>query len=358
MSVLKILYQIDEKSRRIFKKNLVQRLNQKKIAARIKDNIALSSNQKHSVKEFYRNYEKVGLVNFRYYLEKTGHFDVRFIADSIWHTTISSYFNDMRLANYLDNKCLYHLLFPKVRQPELLAWRLNRIWYCREHDGSVVSSDKAIGLMKGNDCFVKLATNSCGGRGVFFFSNAMDVDGIKNTLNKNVGHNDIVVQKRICQSSTMARLNESSVNTLRVQTLLDRDGTVKILSTIVRMGIGGATVDNASIGGITCGVTETGRLKSVAYNIEGRKYDSHPDTGLHFEDITIPNYDSVLSMVKEVHPKVPWFRLVAWDIALDEEDQPILLEFNTNGELGFLQLNNGPVFGDDTKAILDEVYKV
>ena len=55
--------------------------------------------------------------------------------------------------------------------------------------------------------------------------------------------------------------------------------------------------------------------------------------------------------------KIKHFRLVSWDIAFDRKDQPLLLEANLHyGELDFHQLNNGPIFGDDTIKILEEVF--
>jgi hypothetical protein len=50
---------------------------------------------------------------------------------------------------------------------------------------------------------------------------------------------------------------------------------------------------------------------------------------------------------------------VSWDIAFDEQENPVLIEANLkDGELDFHQLNNGPLFGDDTEKILDEVFFV
>ena len=53
----------------------------------------------------------------------------------------------------------------------------------------------------------------------------------------------------------------------------------------------------------------------------------------------------------------PHFRLISWDIALDKNNNPIIIEANLKyGEIDFHQLNNGPLFGDDTKEILNEVF--
>lgn len=47
------------------------------------------------------------------------------------------------------------------------------------------------------------------------------------------------------------------------------DRKVHHISTVLRMGTGGNKVDNASAGGITCGVKENGQLKDIAFNAHG-----------------------------------------------------------------------------------------
>ena len=62
-------------------------------------------------------------------------------------------------------------------------------------------------------------------------------------------------------------------------------------------------------------------------------------------------------MIKNIATKVPHFRLVSWDIAIDSVGQPVFIEMNpAYGELDFHQLNNGPIFGEDTEEVLEEVF--
>lgn len=54
---------------------------------------------------------------------------------------------------------------------------------------------------------------------------------------------------------------------------------------------------------------------------------------------------------------MPHFRLISWDFAVDIDHEPVMIEANLRyGELDFHQLNNGPLFGKDTRKILDEVF--
>lgn len=42
---------------------------------------------------------------------------------------------------------------------------------------------------------------------------------------------------------------------------------------------------------------------------------------------------------------------------MDEFENPVLIEANLHyGELDFHRLNNGPIFGNDTNKILEEVF--
>ena len=124
------------------------------------------------------------------------------------------------------------------------------------------------------------------------------------------------------------------------------------------MGIAGMRVDNASSGGVDCGVTENGMLQAVAHSkTNGECYQKHPTSGIKFEGYIIPSYDKVIETVKYMHPQIPHFRLVSWDFTIDEKGDPIFIEANLNcGGLHINQINNGPLFGEDTKQILDEVF--
>lgn len=203
--------------------------------------------------------------------------------------------------------------------------------------------------------FLKAASNSEGGHGVFYMDVSNTIADVQNRVN--AIRQDIVVQKPICQSSSLAKLNPSSVNTIRCMTFLDKSGKVKMYSACLRMGICGAKVDNASSGGVVSGIDEKGRLKKYAYKPTGEKYSCHPTSGVIFLDYIIPNFDKVKNLVMSLAIQHPYFRLISWDIALDEQNEPVLIEANLcSGELDFHQLNNGPIFGDDTEDILNEVF--
>lgn len=320
------------------------------------DKNVLSKQQHKEIKTFWNDYFHVRHSLFAYYTEKTELFDCRYIPDSIHTSLIDQFYNDWSAARYIDNKCYYPLIFQDVNIPKTIAYRLNGYWYHKW--GGVIDYQQVIKIiMNEEECFIKKATDSWGGLGVVYFKpSEHSVEELKKIIKG--FSSDIVIQQGIKQSKTLAEINPDSVNTIRTMSMLKNDGTVKIYSSILRMGIKGAKVDNASSGGISTGIKPDGRLKDVAYSNEGVRYDEHPTSHVKFGSIVIPNFSKIEDLVVKLHPRFPHFRLISWDIAVDVNDEPILIEANLcDGELDFHQLNNGPIFGDDTESVLAEVFQ-
>lgn len=315
----------------------------------------LTYEQKKSVDKVFGPYNYKNYTSHTFYTFASGNFDVNYMPDGFYYSYIDPYFNDWTRALYVDNKAYYRLMFPRAKQPKLLSYRMNSFWY--DENGQLESWDFVVDkLLKYREFFIKQATESEGGHGITYVdSSKITKDDLYNIISSN--KSDVVIQEGLKQSSTLAAINKSSVNTIRLLTLLGRDGKVKLYSSILRMGIGGSKVDNASSGGITVGIEENGKLKKYAYSADGKKYDKHPTSLIYFDDFTIPNFEKIKELVKEQAKNFPHFRLLSWDIALDIHNEPVVIEANLHfGEIDFHQLNNGPLFGEDTNNILREVF--
>lgn len=315
----------------------------------------LTDSQKAEAEAFFKPYHDISTVFHNFYAEKTGEFHKNYIPDDLHYCYIDPYFNNWQEAVYVDNKCMYESLFRNVTLAQNIVWRSNGLWFDGVCTAPLSRAEVEARLADHPAVFVKIATESEGGSGVFFISgedkNAAfwsRVDGIGT---------DLVVQKPIVQHEQLSRINSSSVNTIRVISLLSEDG-VKIYSAILRMGINGSKVDNASSGGITCGIDDRGNLKKVAYTAKGQKFLKHPNTEITFDGYPVPSFDRIRQLVPGLHCQVPHFRLVSWDFAVGEDGEPVLIEANLRyGEIDFHQLNNGPLFGEDTEKILAEVFR-
>ena len=323
------------------------------ILCRTLGNKKLSKGQKEELRRFWGKFVNINTYDHEFYLNACDDFDVKYIPASIHYTVIDKYFNDWEIAKIVDNKTEYKRLFPNVLQPETILMRCNGFWY---HDSVISNTDVCDIILYNVPCFIKLATNSEGGKGVYYIDKECTKQEINSLLNKIKG--DIIIQKALEQSLELSKLNSSSVNTIRLMTLLNKNGSVKLCSACLRMGIEGSKVDNASSGGVVAGINDKGYLKKYAYKPTGERFVKHPTSNIIFENYKIPNFDKCKDLVIKLAPHYPYFRLISWDIALNQNNDPVLIEANlSSGELDFHQLNNGPIFGEDTERILKEIFK-
>ena len=316
----------------------------------------LTAEQERETRNFWKPYsKKMDLSSHRFYTEKTGCFSPMYIPNDIYISEVDEYFNNRLEAQFIDNKCYYQWIFADINQPKTVACRIGGFWYSVNRE--IISIDAVRDIVNSHkELFAKVATLSCGGHGVVCMNESKGK--MSDQLEKFIANEkgDIIVQEPIRQHKDLAALNESSVNTYRILSVLTEKGP-KIYSGIVRMGVRGARVDNASSGGISCGISDEGKLKKYAYFAGGARSECHPTNGYSFEGISVPYYDKACELVKKAHPMVPHFKMIAWDITIGEDGDPILVEVNlSRGMVRLLQINNGPLFGEDTKAILDDVF--
>jgi len=317
----------------------------------------LTKEQKEQIEEFYSPYEKITDISHAFYTEKTGVFSPYYLPMDIYLNRVDEYFDNRAESKYLDNKCYYYTIFPGIAQPEAVAFRIGGLWYSGEH--TLIKKDEVYDIIcKEKIVFAKQATASCGGKGVMYISE--ENGDVKKQFDEFLSYakEDIVIQRPVKQHKDISNIFPHSVNTMRIISLLTEDG-VKIYSSILRVGVGEEKVDNASKGGVTCGIADDGKLKARAFKLNGERHDVHPTNGFVFDGYQLPGFDRAKELVKKAHPMVPHFKLVSWDIAITEDGSPILIEANlAKGSSEFHQLNNGPLFGEDTKKILDEVYGI
>ncbi|MCR5746793.1 MAG: hypothetical protein K6G03_03725 [Lachnospiraceae bacterium] len=313
----------------------------------------LTEEEKRRIKEYFKRYSKVDYLYHRGYKARSGKFYVDYMPDDIYFGRVEPYFTDRLYSKYLDNKCLYYSFFSNVRQPGMIAMRIGNEWV--DETFSMISTDRVIELVDAKDsCVIKKATESEGGYGVVFLEGDDKISSLKKVITSN--KTDLVIQDTIRQHPAYSRLNESSVNTLRIMSLLTKDG-VKILAGAVRIGTKGGRVDNLSNGGVFCGIDNNGQMTDIGLLDDGSVIKRHPDHGYLFADIVLPHYDKAVQLIKDAHGIMGHNKIASWDIAIDDTGEAVLVETNLAlGTIFSMQVCCGPLFGKDTKKILEEVY--
>lgn len=156
------------------------------------------------------------------------------------------------------------------------------------------------------------------------------------------------LEELICQGKEMADIHPKSVNTVRILTVTDRKGGIHILECCLRVGRGGAVVDNYSNGGILCVIDPyEGIIVTDGMDKRNLPVLSHPDTGVAFRGFRLPAWDQFMALVEELVTVVPEVRLYGWDLAWSQ-DGWVLVEANQCPELngqenfgcGFLPIFN------------------
>ena len=311
---------------------------------------------KQQEKEIYKYWGKFtddfDIAYHRYYIDRTGKFDVRFIPDDIFAGYIDGYLNNRAIEPGIADKNYFDMYLRGFRMPKTYVHFINGIY--EDESYNIISKEKALDILSEKEKItVKPSMSSYGGKNVFFFENATR-DEIKRYVN-NAPCQNLIFQETIKQSSKTAKLHPESLNTIRIMTLI-LDNDVKLLPCSFRMGVGKSRVDNASNGGIYCKINDDGTLSEVAYNTLGEKFISHPDGG-KFNQVRFDFMDKIKQLVKKAAQRFPHFRLIGWDIAIDENDEPLIIEANlTMSSLDVIETVCGPLFGEYTEQVLNEVF--
>lgn len=277
-----------------------------------------------------------------------------YLPEIIYYPYIDAFYTHPQEAVVLDDKNNYDLYFPNVKKPKTIVRKIQGQFL--NSDYQIMTVDEALQLMIDQQKLVcKESVSSQGGKGVRFFDIISDSN--KTELIEWLKKRDnVIVQEVISQHPELSRLHKDSINTVRVMTLT-HDTEVEVVSCVLRMGIGGSKVDNASSGGIVCGINTDGRLKNEAWDVHINHYDKHPQ-GTSFDSVIVPSFEQCKTLACQLAPKlISVSRLISWDFAVSETGEPVLIEANlTFGELDFHQMCNGPLFGDKTEEILKEVF--
>ena len=289
--------------------------------------------------DFYRVYKT---------MEK---FNPQYLSDDLYYPYILRTLNPIEYSVALCHKAFYDNLFSNATLPETYVKRIRGTFYDRSCN--VITENEAIDIVIGKPSFIiKPTIDTCVGKNVHKITDPMAVNILQ--LFDSVG-NDFIVQEVVEQSEQTAKLNPSSLNTIRVSSLYI-NGTFSICNMCIKMGRNGAVVDNLGAGGLILGVHNDGTLYNYAYD---GMYNKHYKNGkCVFEGIRIDGIDKVTKLVEKLHiSHLPQLSFVGWDIALNKYNEPILVEVNLKWPgIQFEQLCCAkPLFGDRTDEVIDFV---
>ncbi len=128
-------------------------------------------------------------------------------------------------------------------------------------------------------------------------------------------------EELIEQDPLMAAWHPSSVNTVRIPSIMTKKGPVVILP-LFRTGINGNLVDNCHNNGGLMSVPDakTGIIVSDGYDIYTNAIKAHPNSGFTFKGYQIPKWQELIDTAAAVHKSLPSkHKYVGFDFALTKD---------------------------------------
>ena len=320
------------------------------------EKVSLSKEQENEITTYYKRFygKAISTSWHRLYQSYTGTYRVNYFPEILFSTELEPKTNPYRVAEFLGDKNLLETLFADIHLIHIPKTYVSCVGgVLRNGEYNIIDREEAKLILKKLTSFViKKTCDTSSGRDVHLFKGDED----PSLLLEQFG-NDFVVQETIKQHETLDALNHTSVNTFRVITYFC-EGKLYSCPVALRMGRSNADKDNIHYGGIGVGVNQDGSLKETAFSEYGESYKEHPDTHVIFANYIV-DVKPVVSAAIQLHAHVPYLGILSWDLTLDSNGVPTLIEMNSTGQAAwFCQMVNGePLFGDNTPAMLSLIKK-
>ncbi|MBD5355786.1 MAG: hypothetical protein HDR88_02115 [Bacteroides sp.] len=313
--------------------------------------ISLDADEKKAVCDLWGQiHPKPGMAFPYYEIQKAiDTFDANLVAGSVYYPVVLRTLNPKEYYRALIHKSMFRHMLGDLPQPITLASSINSS--ILDVDKKPISEQALIEYLSNyeKDFIIKQSTNTSGGRGVQFV-NFKDKDKLKELI-KSFDEN-FVVQEIINGSKDLEQFNPSSLNTLRISTLL-LNGEISLCACVFRVGAEGQILDNLQQGGLMIGIdTDSGKLLKYGLSIDGAKVTER--NGHKFENFQIPNFEKVKEAAFDGHRRIAACGFASWDFALDVNNNPQFIEVNLYWPgIRVQQLAGGPIFKDRTNEVIE-----
>lgn len=324
----------------------------KRVNMKLKDylklyNSKLLKTEKEAIKKQWGN---VTMSWYNFYKSYCGYFDARFVPSDFYNGIIEYTMNPRRFSLYYQHKGLFYQFIESKNRCKVLFNNYDNLFY--DEFMKPISSEYCRNIICNvyGKIVVKPSVGTGGGRNVAVY----DSQFAYNNFDKIFKGTNYIVQEFLNEGQDLKRFNPDTVNTLRVLSL-NINGKCSILSSFLRIGAKGMFVDNLSSGGMLIGVNPDGVLYDYAVDKNLNKYIESP-SGLKFKGITLKIYYKIKDFILNKHLKFPLANLIAWDVAINEQQEIVILEINLDsGEIQFHQMFNGPLFGERTDEVINYI---
>lgn len=317
---------------------------------------ALTEQDKREIDDYWKTFG-IRIPDYswhQWFYGVTGTKDPRFIPKPLWVYLVLPYYNNAKYLKAYKDKNLFDRLLPEANFPATVLKKVNGDFYDAD-ETYIPSNDKETlrkCLLAQSGVIVKNAVDTGSGLNVskHATTSVEEADAVLDLLEK---EKNLIVQKLVRQHPFFAQFNESSVNILRINTWY-HEGKVHISTPLLRFGTPGFSTDVCFIDGEEIihmlGITPDGYTSDRVYELNGTW--SPTEQVITPARQRVPSWDKITDMLRTCASKLPHFRVIGWDVTVDESGEPVVIEYNIHFPgSGPSQMTGGPMWGDLTDEI-------
>lgn len=326
--------------------------------------VLLSDAQEKEIKSYWKEISGYEIETkwHRLYQSYMGVYEKKYFPEILYTTQLERKLNPPKYYGVLSDKGFMKTIFSGggYRLPKTFVYNCDGV--LTDDEQNVISYREAVAMLhNAGKIIAKPTIDTSSGDGVRLLDLQEGIDSVtgEDTATILTGlRRNYVIQECVKQHKSLADIYAGSLNTFRVITYIC-ENKVYLAPVSMRIGSGGAYVDNIHAGGLCIGVQENCSLRKFAFTEMGNKFETHPDSHVSFEDYSIPLLSKIKEIAKRLHGSIPQLKMISWDWSLDSDGIPILIEINISGQaVWFPQMLNGEaIFGDNTEYFAEIIRK-
>ena len=304
----------------------------------------LTKEQKREITEYWglRSPVESDFMTHEIMLNAREEFDVRYVPEKIYRLNLDPGLADRQLLLAWDDKNYFERHQPSLPFPHTYVRNVNG-WFL-DRDYRHITREEAKRIMLDHlPLIVKPSLKSGEGKNLRLVSDEEGVKKVFEDYDKNY-----LVQEKLIQCDLFEQTNPHSVNAMRIVTAIV-NGEAKFLSGMLLTNTTDAIACNTNKapgeGVFFIGVNDEGRFVDTGYFENAKQLRTLPN-GFTFGGRQVPAYKEAVKLAVEAHESMPMLGIIGWDITIDKDNKPIIIEWNLRG-IGMYhsQLNTGPLFG-------------
>ncbi|HPF88632.1 MAG TPA: sugar-transfer associated ATP-grasp domain-containing protein [Candidatus Limiplasma sp.] len=228
------------------------------------------------------------------------------------------------IVRRMNDKAYWYIFDDKTTFNTTFAEDIKRNWIKFTPDTSL---ETLMAFLQANPDIIAKPLEGSSGVGITHYT-AQDFEGCEETFRQELIQREIgILEERVIQHDRMMDMCPTSVNTIRIATLLG-DKKQGVVYAFLRIG-NGKVMDNVDCGGMAARVDlQSGKLLTVGADKAGNTYETHPITGTKIIGFEVPYFKEAMDMCLRAAQKVPQMRFIAWDVAVTNSG-PCFIEGNS-----------------------------